>query len=186
MRALPAFALAALLAACQRPAPQPPPPAPPAALTPTAASIPKEQNLPPTVAGLLREAVVVEPGDRTAPLLTDGQLIVDPATTFRVIFERRLPDARLVLLDPEDAFVPSEGSREDADASTTLTLKPTRPLTGGSIYTVRVDGAAAREVRDEKGNVFQPFSRQITIAGAPEPAPAPEKPAKPARKKKDR
>jgi hypothetical protein len=150
---------AALLACKPPPAPPAPPPAAPAAA-------PLEEKLPPNVAGLLEEGVVLEPGDRALPLLGEGPVVVDPGSRFRVVLRRRLPDARLVLLDAADAIVAAEGGRVLGEG-TTLTLAPSRRLAAGGLYVLRVDGTATREVHDEKGNAFLPLSAPVTAAGAP-------------------
>jgi hypothetical protein len=173
-------ALALLLACRENPAPAPAPRPAPA----TASQLPAEEHLPPSVAGFLKEGVALEPGERALQLLTDGPVVVDPASRFRVVLGRRLPDARLVLVDGADAIVPGEGQKEVAE-STTLTLAPSRPLDPGGLYVLRVDGAASREVHDDKGNSFLPLNVSITAAGAPQPPP-PEPALRPAGARKKR
>jgi hypothetical protein len=174
-----ALATLALLTACK----EPPAPAPDAPKAP-AAPVVIEEHLPPGVAGFLVEGVAIEPGDRKLPLITDGPLVVDPAVRFRVVLRRRLPDARIVLVDGADALVPGDGQKELAEG-TTLTLTPAARLEPGGLYVLRVDGAASRELHDESGNTFLPMSVSISAAGAPEPPrPEPAAPRAKARKKR--
>jgi hypothetical protein len=165
-----ALAAALFLAACQpgaAPAPAPPPaPAP----------VPKPAEPPQNVAGLLREYVAIEPGNRAVPLVTDGHAVIHPQSTFRVVLSRRSPDVRLALLDPSDAVVAAEGGKELAEG-TTLTQKPSAPLVPTGIYLLRLDGVASREVHDESGAAYQPMSVTVQVSGE---APA----AKPAGKRK--
>jgi len=182
-RPLPAaLAALALLASCQKAA-EPasvPVPAP-------APSVPKPLKeltaYPQNVAGLLREGVALEPGDHPVKLLSDGPVVVDAKSTFRVVLSVRSPDARLALYDGADAIVPADGGREISDA-TTVTLKPSKPLEPGGLYQLRLDGASSREVHDEAGSAFQPLFVSVQVKGGD--APPPPARSRPAAKKKAR
>ncbi len=146
------------------PGPPAPPPAPP----------------PLAVTRILRSAVAVEPSARL-PLAPGAEVVVDPAATFEVELSARAPDARLVLLDTREDLVAATATREVA-SGTRLTLAPVAPLTPGSRYAVRLDGAVDRELHDDAGRAYAPLTLPILAAGNPPP---PE-PKKPARKKKRR
>jgi len=178
-----AVAALALLAACQRGAEPAPPPAP----APEAAPRPLKEPtaLPQNVSGLLREGVALEPGDHPVKLLSDGPVLVDPRSTFRVVLTIRSPDARLALYDGADAIVPADGGRVVAEA-TTVTLRPSKSLEPGGLYQLRLDGAASREVHDEAGGAFQPLFVTVQVKGGEAPPPPAAAAARPAGKKKAR
>jgi hypothetical protein len=135
------------------------------------------------VEGLVVEAVAKEPGERSLSILGEGPVVVDPSARLEVVLRRRLPDARLVLLDGADALVPARGERELAQG-TTLTLAPAERLAPGRSYVLLLDGAATREVHDEEGNAFTPMTLSLTAAGSPEEAP--RKPRPPVRHRRKR
>lgn len=152
-----AIALAALLACTDgtSAAPQAVPPAPAPAPPP---------RPPPTLRALVVEGVAAEPGGRTVALLAEPQPVVHAASTFRVVLEGRLADARLSLLDGGDSLVASEGTRE-VGARTTLALTPAAPLAPGTPYQLRLDGASSREVHDAEGHALEPLSLPLLVAG---------------------
>jgi hypothetical protein len=152
------------------------PPPQPAAGDPPPAPAPQPPPAP-SAAKLLRAARAVEPAGAELPLSAREETVVDPAATFRLELGAALEDARLVLLDKDDAIVPSKGSREIA-ATTTFTLAPAEPLVPGSRYVLRVDGARSRELHDAAGVAYAPFTLALLVAGEPpkpEPKPAPKK-----------
>lgn len=138
-------------------APTGPPAAPPAPVAPL--------PLP------LREAVALEPGGISRPLVRDGETSVDPAATFRIELAGAIRDARLILLDGQEALVPASAATETGD-TTRLTLAPTAPLPPGSRFTLRVDGASVREVHDAQGAAYSPVALALRATGTP-PAPEP-------------
>jgi len=125
---------------------------------------------PPASAALpLLSAEAVLPDGSAAPLARDGVTTVAPSARFRVEVGARVPDARLSLLDAQDAMVAGDGTIE-ATATTRLALTPSAPLRPGSSYTLRVDGAEARLVRAEDGRAFEPASLALRTSGEPPPA----------------
>jgi len=95
--------------------------------------------------------------------------VIDPAAAFRVEIGARLEDARLILLDEQEALVPTQGTVELGPV-TRFTLRPDQPLRPGSSYTLRLDGAAIREIHGESGT-YAPVSFQLKTTGE-RPAPA--------------
>jgi hypothetical protein len=83
-----------------------------------------------------------------------------------VVLHGTYPDARLSLLEPGDAMIPSAGARE-VGTTTTLTLQPAAPLRPGTTYRLRVDGAATRELKAKDGAVRGPVDLPILAAGDP-------------------
>ncbi len=126
---------------------------------------------PPAAGALpLLSAVALLPDGAALPLTRDGVTSVEPPTRFRVEVAARLPDARLSLLDAQDAMVAADGTVEIA-ATARFTLTPTAPLRPGSSYTLRLDGAEGRLVRAEDGRSFEPLSLALRTSGeAPPPA----------------
>jgi hypothetical protein len=200
-----AVALAVALAACgsQAPtaaAPATPSPAPaapdptviPAGPVPSTPTIPEPAPAQPDAARappadappslrLATEVVAVEPSGEL-PLQRDGETVVDPASSFRVVLAARFDDARLLLLDAADAAVPAKGTRV-VGTSTALTLSPTTPLRPGSRYQLRVDGDRTRDLHDETGAAHAPFTLPVLAAGTPPPPePPPKKKAKRSRR----
>jgi hypothetical protein len=135
---------------------------------------------PPTAPPIVREAVALEPTGTSIPLGGEPDTVVDPSASFRVELAGSLADARLVLLDALDAHVAASAAQEVA-STTRLTLAPTAPLTPGSRYTLRVEGASTREAHDAAGKAYAPVSMAILAAGAPPP---PDQKRKPQRKRR--
>lgn len=178
-----AFLLASAAAACT---PQPPPP-PDAGPTLAAESLPGVPDegphagtpdaggsapaAEPTAPGLpLLSAEALLPDGSAQPLWREGVTTVDASARFRVEVGARIPDARLSLLDAQDAMVAADGIVEIA-ASARFTLTPAAPLRPGSSYTLRLDGAEGRLVRAEDGRSFEPLSLALRTSGkAPPPA----------------
>jgi hypothetical protein len=157
-----ALALVLASAGCGRTAERPaatPPSISPSPSTSTATST--------GTATLLRTAVANEPAARLT--LTPGtEVVVDPRATFELELAARVPDARLVLLDAKEDFVPASSTRE-IGASTRLTLAPAVPLVPGSRYALRLDGASERDLHDDAGRAFAPISLPLLAAGTPPP-----------------
>lgn len=117
----------------------------------------------------LRSVEAVLPDGSALLLARDGISVVEPRTTFRAEVSARLEGARFSLLDARDAMVAADGSTEAA-ATTRFTLTPAAPLRPGSSYTLRLDGAEGRLLRDEGGRAFEPVSLALRVSGEP-PAP---------------
>jgi hypothetical protein len=154
-------------------------PSPVAIAAATTTDAPAAPVEPPSSLKLVKELVAVEPTGEL-PLLRDAETVVDPASTFRVVLSARIADARLLLLDADDAAVPAKETRE-VGTVTTLTLAPASPLRPGSRYALRLDGARTRDLHDEAGAAHAPFTLPVLAAGTPPP---PEPPPKPAPKKR--
>ncbi len=114
------------------------------------------------------EAVL--PDGPALSLARDGISVVEPQTRFRAEVSARLDGARFSLLDARDALVAADGTTEAA-ATTRFTLTPAAPLRPGSSYTLRLDGAEGRLLRDEGGRAFEPVSLALRVSGEP-PAPS--------------
>ncbi len=109
-------------------------------------------------------------GDVASPLARDDVTLVDPGSSFRVEVQARIDDARLVLLDEQDAMVPVQGTAEVAP-TTRFTLAPSEPLRPGSSYTLRLEGAARREAHDADGRAYLPAALRLRTTGErPPPA----------------
>ncbi len=127
---------------------------------------------------ILGSAAAIERSRRIA-LDVGRETVVDPAASFEVELSSGSSDARIVLLDGRDALVAANSSREVGAARTRLTLAPAAPLTPGSRYLLRVDGAATRELHDSAGRAYEPIAHPLLAAGSPPPPPEPkEKPAR--------
>jgi hypothetical protein len=113
-------------------------------------------------------------------LAPSSEAIVDPASTFRVVLPGRSDDARLSLVDANDALVPARGARE-VGAETVLTVVPTQPLRPAGRYLLRLDGLRARDLHDAAGRAAAPVELPMVVAGSP-----PEPEAKPTRAKRRR
>lgn len=122
------------------------------------------------VATVIKEAVAVEPAGAVLPLTRERDTVIDPGARFEVVLSVASPDARLVLIDYKDALVAGAEAHEVGQV-TRLTLAPTAPLTPGRRYTLRVDGAATRELHDAGGKAFTPSVLTIRVAGATLPEP---------------
>jgi hypothetical protein len=112
-------------------------------------------------------------GGGGAPLAREGLTLVEPGSSFHVEVQARLADARLVLLDAQDAMVPVKGELEIGPVSR-FRLSPAEPLRPGGTYTLRLEGIAGREVHDALGRAYQPLSLQFRSAGE-RPTPPPGK-----------
>jgi hypothetical protein len=107
----------------------------------------------------------------TVPLARDGSLtLVDPGSSFRVEVAARISDARLILLDAQEALVPASGTTE-VGSSTRFTLVPAAALRPGTSYSLRLDGVAGREFHDDSGRGYRPLSLPLRATGQP-PAPS--------------
>lgn len=166
----------ALILGCNRAPPPPPQPAPEPA-TPAAEPVPSPPVEPPPPApasSVVREATALQPGDTTAALTPDGQSMVDPSATFRVVLSGASRDARLALHDAADAAVPATAGVEIGE-TTVLTLSPAAPLVPGSRYQLRLDGAVSRELHLGDRS-FTPAVYAVQATGEPPPArPPPRK-----------
>jgi hypothetical protein len=129
------------------------------------------------VATVIRAAVALEPGGASLPLVRDGDTVIDAGARFEVVLTITSPDARLVLLDAKDALVAGAEAHE-VGQSTRLTLAPTAPLAPGRRYSLRVDGAATRELHDGAGKAFTPSALGIRVAGTAAPEPKEQQPAR--------
>ncbi len=156
-------------------APTPTPTPTPAATTPAPSAAAPAPAPPPIPAPAVRSAVAVEPAARTA-LSATAETVVDPASTFDIELAPRLADARIVLLDAAEAHVAAKDVRE-LTGTTRLTLAPEAPLTPGSRYVLRIDGASVREMHDADGRAFAPIGFAVLVAGTP-PPPGPKAPPK--------
>jgi hypothetical protein len=109
-----------------------------------------------------------------APLKLDQANAIEPTAHFRVELSVSLPDVRLQLLDEQDAAVASTGTTE-VTGTTTLTLIPTDALRTGTVYRLRLDGAAQREAHDAAGARYAPVEIQLKTSGEKPPVPAKKK-----------
>lgn len=121
-------------------------------------------------------AAVAVVGGEEVPLPKDGSAVVDPAAAFRVDVAAQLTDGRLALHDEQDAMVSSSGTSEVGPGATRYRLVPDEPLRPGSVYLLRVDGTASREVHDPAGRAYAPIEIRLRTSG--------ERPAAPPRKRK--
>ncbi len=119
--------------------------------------------------------------DAAVPLARDQATLVDPGSSFRVDVQARIDDARLVLLDEQDAMVPVQGTAEVA-TTTRFTLAPSEPLRSGSSYTLRLEGATRREAHDADGGAYLPAVLRLRTTGE-RPAPAPVRRSKRGKKR---
>ena len=171
-----AFALAAAaLAACsEKPSPGLVALVPEPAAVAVAAASPPETGAPApgpaapaSILPLVRAAAAVEPAG-PAPLAHDGEAVVDPGASFEIELGAVVPDVRLVLLDAQDAHVAAESARE-LGRTTRLTLVPAAPLSPGSRYVLRLEGLAARDLRDADDRAYAPQAFALLVAGTPPP-----------------
>jgi len=126
---------------------------------------------------LLRATASTGEAARELVLGKDGETEVPPSARFRLEVAVPLADARLVLLDPQEALVPSEATAEIGTAASRFTLSPSRPLRPGARYALRLEGASGREVHDLAGKGYRPISLAVRAAGEP-PPPEPKRAAK--------
>jgi hypothetical protein len=128
---------------------------------------------PASILPLVRSAAAVETAG-PAPLVSDGEAVVDPAASFEIELGAAVPEVRLVLLDAQDAHVAAESARE-LGATTRLTLVPAAPLAPGARYVLRIEGLSTRDLRDAEDRAYAPHSFALLVAGTPLP-PEPKKP----------
>ncbi len=127
-------------------------------------------------------AAVASLAGTETPLRRDGESLVDPAATFRVVAGASLADARLALYDAQQALVEAEEHAEIGSAVSRYTLAPARPLRPGSRYLLRLEGAAGRRIRELGERTFLPLSFAIATTGDPPAEAPPRKKAKRRRK----
>ena len=164
----PALALAlALSTSCERSPPPPAPPAPVPVVEPSPPPPPPPAPGPAPAAGIVREAAALEPGEVTTPMSPEGVTTIDPSSTFRVVLSGRSLDARLALLDREEAAVPAVALAEVGE-TTVLTLSPASPLSPGSRYRLRLDGAVTSDLHLGEGS-YTPAVYSLKVAGEPPP-----------------
>ncbi|BDG07592.1 hypothetical protein [Anaeromyxobacter paludicola] len=189
-------ALAAL--ACRRHDPDQAAPAPQAPATPAATATaeassaapaapgagtatPAAQPAPtPTPAGPLPlpvQAFAVE-GATEVPLGPGAEpTAVEPRSTFRLAAGAALVDAHAVLLDEKGDMVPSTGTTELGQEAL-FRVSPREPLRPGSRYTLKVETAGGKELRDAQGRVYAPAAVALRTTGTKPAAPAAAKPSK--------
>ena len=117
----------------------------------------------------LAGALASRPGG-TTPLGPDGVADVDPSATFEVRVGARVPAARMLLLDAQDAIVASSSSTEIGPESV-FRLSPAEPLRSGSSYVLRLEGLHSRAVLDADGHSYGPLSLRLRVTGDPPAAP---------------
>jgi len=178
-----------LVAACERPAPPPEPPPPSPAPTarpapgPEAPQAPAAADQGPGPVPLLRATATARDAGDEQVLGKDGETEVAPSARFRLEVAVPLADARLVLLDPQEALVPAETAAEIGTAASRFSLSPSRPLRPGARYALRLEGASGRELHDLAGRGYRPVSVSVRAAGEP-PPPEPKRAAKKRRKRR--
>lgn len=109
-----------------------------------------------------------------------AETVVDPGASFEVVLSATVRDARIVLLDGQDAQLPVTGTTE-VGGRTTLTLAPATPLVPASRYVLRLEGAVERNLHAASGRTYDPLSFALLAAGTPPP---PEPPKKRTRRKR--
>jgi hypothetical protein len=101
---------------------------------------------------------------------------VDPAARFQVELAVPLIDARLALVDSDDALVAAAESHEIGATWSRFLLVPDAPLRPGTKYALRIDGASDREAHDADGRAYQITVWELRTTGEPPPPePAPKK-----------
>jgi hypothetical protein len=110
----------------------------------------------------------------SVPLATGTRTTVEPASTFEVRASVGLRGARLVLLDAQDAIVPSASDIEVGSESR-FTLVPEETLRPGSAYVLRLEGIAGRVVSADGGRSFEPATFPLETSGTPPPRASPQK-----------
>lgn len=150
----------------------------PAPLRPALVSVPATSG--PSISPLrplpVSSAAATVPGG-PVPLYLEGVTTVPPGSAFEVVVRARLPEARLLLLDLQQASVPASGTTEIADESR-FTVIPTAPLRAGASYELRLEGLASRALVDADGRAYAPASFRLRADGDPPPPAAKRKPAK--------
>ncbi len=183
---------AVLILGCHRDRPPETPAPPPAAVTPGDGAPSSPANEPPggsaqppspppslPATGILVSAAAIEPAARLA-LDPAAETVLDPGSSFEVVLSATVRDARLVLLDAQDAQLPATGTTE-VGGRTTLTLAPGAPLVPASRYVLRLEGAVERNLHAASGPTYEPLSFALLAAGTPPP---PEPPRKRSRRKR--
>lgn len=179
----------ALLAGC-RPSASPADPSPspspastataePASGPPEAAAAPAEPEPKGPIPVPITKAVALG-GAEPTPLSLNEPVSIDPAVQFQVEVAVSLVDARLALLDANDALVAGDEAHEIGASWSRYTVVPDAPLRPGSTYRLRLDGATQREARDGEGRAYQVAVWELRTTGEP------PLPAKPASKRKRR
>ncbi len=136
------------------------------ALAPASATLLREESSPRPMPVVSAEALAADAG---FPLAREGVTAVEPGSTFRLEVAVQVDDARLVLLDEQDAMVPAQGTTEAA-ATSRFTLVPSEPLRPGSNYTLRLEGAVRREAHDPAGRAYLPVAMRLRTTGDRPPA----------------
>ncbi len=142
---------------------------------PTGPSAPSGPTGPALLPQLPVDAVEARLGTIAVPLSGPGAEPVDPAATFEVRLPIGTRGARLVLLDAQDALVPSSSESEIAAGRSRYTLVPIEPLRSGSRYVLRLEGVESRQVISDDGQAHEPIAVAFLVSGDPPPKPAPPK-----------
>lgn len=121
------------------------------------------------------ESVEARLGAVVAPLSGPGSEPVDPGATFEVRLPVGTRGARLVLLDAQDALVPSSSESEVAAGRSRYTLVPIEPLRTGTRYVLRLEGVESRQVISDDGRPHEPLAVPFLVSGEPPPKAAPPK-----------
>ncbi len=189
---LAAAAWLALVTACS--AAPPPPPAPAGASGPAgptgsgpveagagpafaAATGPLQAPVPAVPAPLpVLSAVARAPGVSVS-LAANAATSVEPTSSFEVRVGAPLRSARLVLLDAQDAMVPSVSDIE-IGSETVVTLVPDDVLRPGSTYLLRVEGISGRLLASDGGKSFEPAGFPLQTTGTAPPKAPPKKSGK--------
>ncbi len=173
-----------VLVACSPVVPPPAAPAPSGPTGPGTSSATSDSATPASPADLPPgplpvASVEVRTGELVVavPVGTPGRhapVAVEPGATFDIRVSAPLQDARLVLLDAQDAIVPSTGGA-DVDAGTRFHLAPSEPLRAAGRYLLRIEGLENRMVRSTAGQRFEPFALLLVVSGEPPPRAPPKK-----------
>jgi hypothetical protein len=113
-------------------------------------------------------------GTASTPLAPGSSASVEPGSTFELRVAAPARDARLVLLDAQDALVASTVDAE-LGPEARFTLVPQEPLRPGSAYLLRLEGIGGRLVRSEDGRSFEPLVLSMQVLGTPPPRSPPKK-----------
>ncbi len=111
------------------------------------------------------------------PLSPGVPATVEPASSFEVRIGVPLRSARLVLLDAQDAMVPSVSDIE-VGVETVITLVPDEVLRPGSTYLLRVEGLSGRLLPSDGGKSFEATGFPLQTTGTAPPRGAPKKSGK--------
>jgi hypothetical protein len=115
------------------------------------------------------EAVEARLGTVSTPLAGPNSEPVDPAATFEVRLPLGVRGARLVLLDAQDALVPSSAESTIAAGRSRFTVVPVEPLRTGTRYVLRLEGVESRQVISDDGRPHEPLAVPFLVSGAPPP-----------------